>query len=156
VGGRNAPDKRDGFGRLADRLVAAQRDSLRDPARHRGGRLSLDRPAGGDGRHRTVRNIALFPLLAALWGLFLYVRLGVRKNGGSIRELISARPLDPRSLAADLLLGLVLLVTRIQFEQGVPVSARLPAFDLPWLFVPTAAAAIVFWVCYFTLRRRLA
>jgi len=48
------------------------------------------------------------PLLAAEWGLFYYVRIGVHTRGARLRDLISARPLRARTLAADLLLGLLL------------------------------------------------
>jgi membrane protease YdiL (CAAX protease family) len=48
-------------------------------------------------------------LLAAEWGLFLYVRMGLKRHGTSLARLISDRPLTVARLAADGLLGLLLL-----------------------------------------------
>jgi membrane protease YdiL (CAAX protease family) len=48
-------------------------------------------------------------LLAAEWGLFVYLRLGLKRRGTSLVRLISARELTPRTLAVDGLLGLALL-----------------------------------------------
>ncbi len=62
-------------------------------------------PAAG-----AVSGAALYlPLLAAEWSLFLYVRMGMRRRGVDIVDLISARPLALRAVALDLLLGLLLL-----------------------------------------------
>ncbi|HEY0411509.1 MAG TPA: CPBP family intramembrane glutamic endopeptidase [Allosphingosinicella sp.] len=52
-------------------------------------------------------------LLAAEWGLFYYVRLGVRGRGGSVRDLVSARPLKAKALAIDAFLALALLAALI-------------------------------------------
>lgn len=58
------------------------------------------------------------PLLAAEWGLFLYVRMGVVGHGGSIRGLTSARPLGAGALALDLLLGLALVGAWVAVDYG--------------------------------------
>ncbi|MEA3036765.1 MAG: protease family protein [Sphingomonadales bacterium] len=52
-------------------------------------------------------------LLAAEWGLFLYARAGLKRHGTSIARLVSARPLTARTLAIDVLLGLLLLAALI-------------------------------------------
>lgn len=71
------------------------------------GYLALSRPATGAG---PVTGAALYlPLLAAEWGLFLYVRMGMKRHGVAITGLISARPLSLRTVAFDLLLGMLLL-----------------------------------------------
>jgi membrane protease YdiL (CAAX protease family) len=48
-------------------------------------------------------------LLAAEWGLFVYVRMGLKRHGTSVSRLISDRPLTAASLAVEALLGLLLL-----------------------------------------------
>jgi hypothetical protein len=71
------------------------------------GFLSLQRapPQGG-----AVSGAALYlPLLAAEWGLFLYVRMGLRRRGKTISGLISARPLTLRAIAVDMALGALML-----------------------------------------------
>ncbi len=45
--------------------------------------------------------------------------------------------------------------TRIEFEGGRLVSARLLALDLPLLFAPSMVAAIACWIFYILLKRRL-
>lgn len=55
-------------------------------------------------------------LLAAEWGLFAYVRDGLRRYGSSVGDLISARRLSARMLAADFLLGILLLAILIGVE----------------------------------------
>ena len=55
-------------------------------------------------------------LIAAEWGLFLYVRAGRRARGTPVRSLISARPLTPRTVAIDLLVGAVVLALFIGAE----------------------------------------
>ncbi|MBV9882816.1 MAG: CPBP family intramembrane metalloprotease [Sphingomonadaceae bacterium] len=72
------------------------------------GYLSLGR--GGAGGALPTGAAIYLPLLAAEWGLFLYVRTGVRKRGHSIRALVSARPLGARTLLVDLLLAALLLL----------------------------------------------
>lgn len=70
------------------------------------GYLALSRPAGGG----SPAGAALYlPLLAAEWGLFVYVRMGMKRRGVAVTDLISARPLSLRALAIDLLLGFLLL-----------------------------------------------
>jgi uncharacterized protein len=48
-------------------------------------------------------------LLAAEWGLFLYVRMGLKRHGNSVSRLIGDRPLTVANLAVDIVLGLLLL-----------------------------------------------
>jgi membrane protease YdiL (CAAX protease family) len=55
-------------------------------------------------------------LLAAEWGLFYYVRLGVRGAGSSVGALISSRRLTVKTIALDALLGLLLLAALIGVE----------------------------------------
>ena len=81
------------------------------------GFLSLGRPAAPGGAGAGLSGPALYlPLLAAEWGLFLYLRMGLRKQGRSVRDLLSARPLGLRAIAADLLLGLLLLCAWLAAE----------------------------------------
>jgi membrane protease YdiL (CAAX protease family) len=88
------------------------------------------------------------PLLAAEWGLFLYVRLGVRKAGHSLAGLISARPLSPRTIALDLLLGLLLLAAMLGLEAALDLvlgaGAGTPAGVQPLLV--RRAADIPLWI----------
>src|SRR6185436_13120066 len=59
--------------------------------------------------------IVYLPLLAAEWGLFAYVAVGLRRGGVSLKEIISAR-WTWTSLALDVLIGLVLLAAWIGVE----------------------------------------
>jgi membrane protease YdiL (CAAX protease family) len=56
------------------------------------------------------------PLLAAELGMLYYVRLGLRGRGLGVRDLIGERALDARSLATDMLLGLLLLAAWLGLE----------------------------------------
>src|SRR5205085_11998800 len=68
------------------------------------GYLALSRPGAGAG---SAAGAALYmPLLAAEWGLFVYVRMGMKRRGVGVIDVISARPPSLRSVALDLLLGL--------------------------------------------------
>jgi membrane protease YdiL (CAAX protease family) len=58
-------------------------------------------------------------LLAAEWGLFLYTRAGLKGHGTTIARLISARPMTARTLAVDVLLGLLLLALLIGAQYGI-------------------------------------
>jgi membrane protease YdiL (CAAX protease family) len=58
-------------------------------------------------------------LLAAEWGLFLYARAGLKRQGTSIARLISARPLTARTLVTDVMLGLLLLAALIGVQYGI-------------------------------------
>jgi uncharacterized protein len=74
------------------------------------GYLSLGRSAAGGAT--PLPGPALYlPLLAAEWGLFLYVRMGIRKRGNTLRQLIGAR-----ALFVDLLLGLALFAAWLAAE----------------------------------------
>src|SRR5262245_2434489 len=73
------------------------------------GYLSLGRAGAGGGAAAPSGAMLYLPLIAAEWCLFLYVRMGLRKEGHSIRVLISARPLGARTLLADAALGVLLL-----------------------------------------------
>jgi membrane protease YdiL (CAAX protease family) len=74
------------------------------------GLLSNMKHSGGVAEHPASVGVPLYIGLAlAEWGLFLYVRAGLRRRGASVRELISARPLTVRTLSVDLLLGFLVL-----------------------------------------------
>jgi membrane protease YdiL (CAAX protease family) len=70
-------------------------------------------PAGGAGPAGATLYL---PLLAAEWGLFLYVRMGLHRHGTSLRSLISARPLGARTLLADAALGALLMLLLVGIE----------------------------------------
>jgi membrane protease YdiL (CAAX protease family) len=74
------------------------------------GYLSLGRGGAAGGGAMPSGAMLYLPLLAAEWGLFLYVRMGLRRSGHSIRDLVSARPLGARALLVDLLLAALLIV----------------------------------------------
>jgi membrane protease YdiL (CAAX protease family) len=68
----------------------------------------------------SVSGIPLYlPLLAAEWGLFYYVRLGLRGGGTAVRDVISGRPLTLRAVAMDLVLGAALLGLWLAVEYGL-------------------------------------
>jgi membrane protease YdiL (CAAX protease family) len=95
------------------------------------------------------------PLLAAEWGLFFYVRLGLRKRGQSVRELICTRPLGARALLVDLLLGGLLFASLIAvaflyeraFGAAIPGSVQTllvhRAADIPlWVLLSLSAGVV--------------
>ena len=86
------------------------------------------------------------PLLAAEWGLFLYVRLGVRRHGGSVRGLLSEHELDTRSLAIDLLLAFCLfgLFMAAEYVLDLALGAGNAAAVRPLLV--RRAAEIPLWI----------
>jgi CAAX protease family protein len=119
------------------------------------GYLAIARaPAGGAGA--ALSGPALYlPLLAAEWGLFLYVRMGVIKQGGTIGGLIGAPPLTFRAVALDILLGLLLLGVWLAvdyglgrlFGGGVPAGVRpllvRHAADIPlWILLALSAGFV--------------
>jgi hypothetical protein len=86
------------------------------------------------------------------------------ENGGGDSDSAALRALDEARRRARLVrwlfglaLGFTMLCfsTSIRLHGGVPVSAHLVAFDMPWLFAPVAVAAILCWILYFRFRRRL-
>ena len=85
---------------LCSVLLALAAAGLMMPARQGGG--GTPAPSGGAPLY--------LGLIAAEWGLFLYVRAGLRGRGTPVRSLISTRPLTPRNIAIDLLLGAAVLV----------------------------------------------
>ena len=117
------------------------------------GYLALSRPATGAG---SAAGAALYlPLLAAEWGLFVYVRMGMKRRGVAVTEVISARPLSLRSVALDLLLGLLLLGLWLGVEYlfdnpgGTPSSPAVQrlivrnAADLPlWVLLALSAGFV--------------
>jgi membrane protease YdiL (CAAX protease family) len=58
---------------------------------------------------RTSNGTLYLGLLAAEWGLFIYVRSGLKRHGTPVLGVISNRPLTAANLALDILLGLLLL-----------------------------------------------
>lgn len=73
--------------------------------------LQLARP---NGAHPPAAGASLYlGLIAAEWGLLLYVRAGVKKHGGSLADLISDRQPTLRTFAADIVLGLLLLAVLV-------------------------------------------
>ena len=47
------------------------------------------------------------------------------------------------------------LATRVRFAGGSISEIRLLVLDYPWLFGPGLVVAVVFWVAYLSLRRRV-
>lgn len=82
------------------------------------GWLTLRRAHGGAAATGGSASLYL-GLLAAEWGLFLYARAGLKRHGTSIARLISERPLTARTLAIDVLLGLLLLAVLIGAQYAV-------------------------------------
>ena len=112
-------------------------------------------PAPGSGASRPSGAALYLPLLAAEWGLFLYVRMGLRKAGHSVRALISARPLGARALLADAALGVLLLAMLMgaaalferAFGAGTPGSVQNllvhRAADIPlWILLSLSAGFV--------------
>ncbi|HEV7660995.1 MAG TPA: CPBP family intramembrane glutamic endopeptidase [Allosphingosinicella sp.] len=86
------------------------------------GFLSLQR-APSQGGAGAVSGAALYlPLLAAEWGLFLYVRMGLRRRGKTISGLISARPLTLRAIAVDMGLGALMLGAFLAASYGFDLA----------------------------------
>ncbi|MFL6843564.1 MAG: CPBP family intramembrane glutamic endopeptidase [Allosphingosinicella sp.] len=73
------------------------------------GYAALLRGTAGGAAPKSGSVILYLALLAAEWGLFVYVRMGLKRHGTSLPRLISDRPLTVRTLAVDALLGLLLL-----------------------------------------------
>jgi membrane protease YdiL (CAAX protease family) len=73
------------------------------------GYAALFRGAPGGAAPPGGTAILYLVLLAAEWGLFVYVRMGLKRHGTSLPRLISDRPLTVAALAVDILLGLLLL-----------------------------------------------
>src|SRR3954464_6178630 len=81
------------------------------------GLMALARQSGGGSAPSASGGAPLYlGLIAAEWGMFLYVRAGLKAHGASVRGLISARPLTARTFAADLLLGAIVLALFIGAE----------------------------------------
>jgi membrane protease YdiL (CAAX protease family) len=117
------------------------------------GYLAMSRPAAGAG---SVGGAGLYlPLLAAEWGLFAYVRMGMRRHGVAVSDLVSARPLSLRTVAIDLLLGLLLVGLWLGVEYlfdrlgGTPSSAAVQSLlvrdtaDIPlWVLLALSAGFV--------------
>ena len=112
-------------------------------------------PAPAAGASGPTGSIFYLPLIAAEWGLFLYVRMGLRNSGRSIRDLVSARPLGTRALLVDLAVGLLLFgllsAADILFERtfggGIPGSVQSllvrRAADIPlWILLSLSAGFV--------------
>ena len=112
-------------------------------------------PAPGGGATPSSGAALYLPLLAAEWGLFLYVRMGLRNAGHPVRALISARPLGARALLADLALGVLLLAVLMgaaalfaqAFGSATPGSVQIllvrRAADIPlWILLSLSAGFV--------------
>jgi membrane protease YdiL (CAAX protease family) len=110
------------------------------------GFLSLGRSAAPGGAGGVSGAALYLPLLAAEWGLFLYVRMGLHRGGNSIRDLIGTRPLGVRTLLVDLLLGLLLFAAWLAVEYGFDrvFGSAVPAGVQPLLV--RHAADIPLWI----------
>jgi membrane protease YdiL (CAAX protease family) len=107
------------------------------------GYLALSRPAGGG----SVTGAALYlPLLAAEWGLFVYVRMGLRRRGVAVTDLVSARPLSLRNVALDVLLGLLLLGLWLGVEYLFDNLGGTPSSPAVQRLIVHNAADIPLWV----------
>jgi membrane protease YdiL (CAAX protease family) len=108
------------------------------------GYLALSRPAAGAG---SVTGAALYlPLLAAEWGLFVYVRMGTKRRGVAVTDLISARPLSFPAIALDLLLGLLLLGLWLGVEYLFDNLGGTPSSPAVQRLIVRNAANIPLWV----------
>ncbi|MEA3013385.1 MAG: hypothetical protein QOD42_1930 [Sphingomonadales bacterium] len=79
-------------------------------------------------------------------------------GGGGIEALARARRLRRwQRWLYGLAIGFTVLAftSEFQIESGRLVSARLVALELPLLFAPVILAAILCWIGYFRLKRRL-
>ena len=108
------------------------------------GYLALSRPATGAG---SAAGAALYlPLLAAEWGLFVYVRIGMKRRGVAVADVIGARPLSLRSVALDLLLGLLLLGLWLGVEYLFDNLGGTPSSPAVQLLIVRNTADIPLWV----------
>jgi membrane protease YdiL (CAAX protease family) len=108
------------------------------------GYFTLSRPADGGG---SVSGATLYlPLLAAEWGLFAYVRMGMKRRGVAVADVISARPLSLRSVALDLLLGLLLLGLWLGVEYLFDTLGGTPSSPAVQRLIVRNAADIPLWV----------
>ena len=108
------------------------------------GYFALSRSTGGAG---PVSGAALYlPLLAAEWGLFVYVRMGLKRRGVAVASLISARPLSLRSVALDLLFGLLLLGLWLGVEYLLDRLAGAPSSPAVQRLLVRDPADIPLWV----------
>jgi len=108
------------------------------------GYLALDRSTAGA---VPVAGPALYlPLIAAEWGLFLYVRMGMRRRGVAVTDLISARSFSPRTMAFDLLLGVLLLSLWLGVEYLFDRLAGTPPSPGVQRLLVRNAADIPLWV----------
>jgi membrane protease YdiL (CAAX protease family) len=81
------------------------------------GYLATLQARGGGHGTPSPGGIALYlPLLVAEWGLFLYVRSGLRRAGTSIASVVAVRPLTGRTLLTDLALGALLFAAMLAIE----------------------------------------
>ena len=120
------------------------------------GFVLLARAHGPEGSTSGPSGASLYlPLLAAEWGLFLYVRAGLRGSRHSVRELISARPMIGPALFADVVLGALLFGTVIAtgflferwFGAGTPGSVQTllvrRGWDIPlWILLSLSAGFV--------------
>jgi membrane protease YdiL (CAAX protease family) len=108
------------------------------------GYLALSHPAAGTG---SVAGAALYlPLLAAEWALFLYMRMGMKRRGVAIADLISARPLSLRTMLIDMLLGLALLGLWLAVEYLFDGLAGAPSSPAVQRLLVRNIADVPLWV----------
>jgi uncharacterized protein len=82
-------------------------------------------PAGGTGG-------LYVGLLAAEWGLFAFVRVGLKKHGTALCPLVSARRLTSRTLAFDMMFGFLLFAALLGIEaewSSIVGSGRPPLVE---------------------------
>ena len=120
------------------------------------GYLATLQARGGAHSGSSPGGIALYlPLLIAEWGLFLYVRSGLKRAGTKVASVVATRPLTGGTLLADLALGALLFAAMLGVEwlldqticsgnqAGVkPLLAR-HAGDIPlWILLSLSAGFV--------------
>jgi membrane protease YdiL (CAAX protease family) len=110
------------------------------------GFLSLHRAASQSGAGAVSGAALYLPLLAAEWGLFLYVRMGLHRRGRTIRGLISARPPTLRAAAIDAVLGVLMLGAFLAASYGFDLVFGPPSQAGTEPLLVRHAADIPLWI----------